>query len=139
MDKKGKNKIRFFLFGLRNAVMYAAIIAAILTVIATIVALVKHGAIINSIYMSYYYGGAFVLMVSVPQLYRRNLPGKEKKIGFSDTLFGFYGWNNTSISEEDEEEYKQLMGEGFWLGILILITGILLIALGVITESIFFK
>jgi len=139
MDKKGKSKINYILTGLKHALLYACIIILALTAIATVVGLIKHIAIIHSIYMSYYYGGAFILMISVPQLYRRDLPGKEKKVGISDTLFGFYGWNNTSDINEEDENYIKLKGEGFLLGLMILVTGLIVIGFAVVMELIFFK
>lgn len=139
MDKNKKHKMKFILTGLKNAVFYACILILALTVIATLVGLIKHISIMHSIYMSYYYGGAFVLLVSVPQLYRRDRPGKEKKVGISDTLFGFYGWNNAQDINEEDDNYGSLKGEGFWLGIMLFVTGLLMLGIGVIMENIFFK
>jgi uncharacterized membrane protein len=140
-NKKADTKLTFkhVLRGLRNAVIFAAIIIALLLVVAIIVAAVTKTNIGRNMYMSCYYGSIFILIVSIPQFYKRNKIGKGRQVRQADTMFGFYGWFGNKYDDETmEKSYEEFQGDGFWLGIMLLVVGILVLATAVILESILF-
>lgn len=141
MEKKNNTKIQAALRGFRYAIYYALLLAVVLSVPGLVVALIRHHSILRSLTMAYYYGGGFVLLVSIPQLYRREQPGSDgkKRSSVSDALFGFYGWNDVAATGgSDGDQNQMLSGVGFWLGIQIFVTGVLLLSFGLIMELLFF-
>jgi len=134
-----KTIFKHVLRGLRNAVIFAAMIIALLLVISIIVTVATKTNLLRNMYMSCYYGSIFVLIVSIPQFYKRNKIGKKRQVRQADTMFGFYGWFGNKYEDEAmEKSYEEFQGDGFWLGIMILVVGIIILATAVILESIFF-
>jgi hypothetical protein len=128
----------YVLRGLRNAVILAAIIIGLLLAGSIIVSLVTKTNIGRNMYMSCYYGSIFVLIVSIPQFYKRNKIGKGKQVRQMDTMFGFYGWFGNKYEDEAMENgFEQFQGDGFWLGIMLIFIGLIVIAAAVILENIF--
>jgi hypothetical protein len=141
IEKKVDAKIIFkhVLRGLRNSIIFAAMIIALLLVVSTIVAVATKSNILSNMYMSCYYGSIFILIVSIPQFYKRKKIGKARQVRHGDTMFGFYGWFGNKYEDETmEKSYEEFQGDGFWLGIMILTVGIIMLATAVILESIFF-
>ena len=134
-----KTIFKHVLRGLRNSVIFAAMIIALLLVISIIVTVATKSNLLRNMYMSCYYGSIFVLIVSIPQFYKRNKIGKKRQVRQADTMFGFYGWFGNKYEDEAmEKSYEEFQGDGFWLGIMILVVGIIILTTAVILESIFF-
>lgn len=133
-------KMKYFLRGLRNILICDAIAALGLSVIAVLVALIRHTSIIESIYRLLYVGGSFVLLVSIPQFYKRSERNRVKDGKFNNPMFGFYDWfgGNDFDDKTIEESYEKFKGEGFWLGLMIVAGGTILILLAMVLEMMFF-
>lgn len=141
MVKKISNKVRnhFLIAGIKNTLICDCIGFLGLAVIGTLLALIKHSSIIKSIYLTLYFGGAFVLILSVPQFYKRNRRGKSKSMPTGGIMFGFYGWfGGESHDESLNGGYEQLANDGFWLGIMLFLGGLVLLLAGVVLENIYF-
>ena len=138
MDNKEKKKLKgvYILKGIRNVLICDGIAAIFLIIIAVVFALIKNASIIKSIYMSFYYGGALALLVAVPQFYKKNRNPKPGESRGSIPLFGFFSRSNSDSSTQ--ESWEDFIVNGFWLGIMITISGTILLALAVILENIFF-
>jgi uncharacterized membrane protein len=142
MDSKEKRKLKkqFILNGLRNALICGGIAIVLLTMFGTILAFIRHSSIPQTIYMTYYFGGAFIVMISVPQFYKRNESGKLRGIRLSNPMFGFYDWFGSSqVDDNMIESFEQFKGDGFWLGMMLITVGLMLFIAGVTMENIFFK
>lgn len=137
-QKNKKSKKDFILRGLRNALLCDAVGVVILTVIGVIVALFKHSYIMRSIYMSYYFGGGIILMVAVPQFYKKSARLRMKGMNTANPMFGFYDWFGADLDEEKDENYENFKNDSFWQGIIMVFCGTVLILFGVLMESIFF-
>ena len=87
-----KTIFKHVLRGLRNAAIFAAIIIVLLLVGSLIVTAVTKTNLGRNMYLSCYYGAIFVLIVSIPQFYKRKKIGKGRQVRQMDTMFGFYGW-----------------------------------------------
>jgi hypothetical protein len=142
MDNKEKKKLKgiYILKGIKNALICDGIAVIFLIIIAFIYALLKNTSIIKSIYMSFYYGGAVALLIAVPQFYKKNEDPKLRKIRRLNPMYGFYDWFGGSESADSAmlESFEEFKGDGFWLGIMITIFGVTLLALAVILENMFF-
>jgi hypothetical protein len=137
--KKTKTKGIYILRGIRNALICDGVAIVFLIVVASVYALIKNASIIKSIYMSFYYGGAVALLLAVPQFYKRNQNSKLQKSRRLNPMFGFYGWFSSGSGESDiMEGFEEFKGDGFWLGMMITLFGIVLLVLAVILENIFF-
>lgn len=142
MNSKEKSKLKrkFILDGLKNALICDVIALIILAIVGVLFALVRHASIMKTIYMTYYFGGAFIVMISVPQFYKRNESGKLRGIRLSNPMFGFYDWFGSSHTDENMmESFEQFKGDGFWLGMMLITIGVVLFAAAVILENMFFK
>lgn len=141
MKKEGSfaNTSRHILKGLRNVFIVDVILLVALFIVAVVVALTTGNSIGKCMYLACYYSAIFILLVSIPQFYKRNEASKHRKIRQMDTMFGFYGWfgnkYNDDIMSESFEDFK---GDGFWMGIMLVTVGTVLLAVGVILENIFF-
>jgi hypothetical protein len=110
-----------------------------LSIIGALVASFKHLAIFGSIAVALYFGGAFVLIVAVPQFYRRKKPHSDLQTG--SMMFGFYGWfGNNSEGELDNtnKDFQLYQNDGFWLGIMLFIGGFVLLFAGAVVDTLFF-
>jgi hypothetical protein len=137
--QKKKNKGIYILRGIRNALICDGVAIIFLIVIASVYALIKNTSIIKSIYMSFYYGGAVALLLAVPQFYKRNHNTKLQKSRRLNPMFGFYSWFSSGSSDSEVMEgFEEFKGDGFWLGIMITFFGLVLLALAVILENLFF-
>jgi hypothetical protein len=139
-DKKMKEaKHRFILLGIKNTLICDGIAILGLSIIGTLLGLIKHTAISRSIPMALYFGGALVLIVSVPQFYRRRKQNAGMQTG--GMLFGFYGWfgsNSESESSSSDKDYQLYQNDGFWLGIMLFLGGMILLIVGAGIENLFF-
>jgi hypothetical protein len=142
MDDKKKKKVKgiYILMGIRNALICDGIAVIFLIILAFVYALIKNASVIRSIYMSFYYGGAVALLIAAPQFYKRNEDPKLRKVKKHNPINSFYDWfgGNDSTDEETQEGFQIFKGDGFWLGIMITVFGVTLLALAVILERMFF-
>ena len=142
MNKKEKNtkKRLYILKGMKNVLICDGIAIVVLVLIATIYSFFKHAYIMKSIYMSFYYGGAAALLIGIPQFYKRNEDTKIRKLRRHNPMFGFYDWFGQSSYDDQamEESFEQFKGEGFWLGMMILFFSLILFAIAITLENIFF-
>lgn len=142
MDKKEKKKLKrlYILKGIKNVLICDGIAIVLLVLIAIIYSLFKHTYIMRSIYMSFYYGGAAALLIGIPQFYKRNEDTKIRKLRRHNPMFGFYDWFGQNSYEDQamEESFEQFKGEGFWLGMMIVFFSLILFAIAVTLENIFF-
>lgn len=138
--KKRKEKMLYILKGIKNALICDVIAIVILTVIGSISALIRHTYIMRSVYMAYYFGGAFVLLIGVPQFYKRKEDPYLRRIRRLNPLYGFYDWFGTPTADKAMmEHFEEFKGDGFWLGLMMTLAGTVLLACGVFVENIFFK
>lgn len=136
MDKRVKRKHIFK--GLKFTVTATLIIAVILAVMSVIYSFVKHTPIVKNIYTTFYYFGAFSLLVAVPQLYKRNEDPQNRKIRRLSPLYGFYDmFENRYVEQAMIESFEEFRGEGFWNGIFVVLFSVILFILAFFLENIY--
>lgn len=132
-------KRTYILKGVKKSLIYSLIAAGILGAIAALYALFAGKYLFKSIAYAYYYFGAFCLIFSIPQLYKRNEDPKVKKIRKENLLYGFRGRISNPYEEKAVRESEgESKNGGFWFGIFIIIFSFCLFFYGVIMESIYF-
>lgn len=136
MDKREKRK--HILKGFRFVLKATLIAAAVLALIAVIYSFIRHTPIVKNIYTTYYYVGAFSLILAVPQLYKRNEDPQNRKIRRLSPLYGFYDmFENKYASEAMDESFKEFRGEGFWSGIYIVMFSLILFLIAFLLENMY--
>lgn len=141
MERKDKKKLKrlYIIKGMKNALICDCIAVVVLIIIASIYSVIKHASFARSVYMSFYYGGAAALLIAVPQFYKRNEKPELRKIRKRSPLFGFADWfSNPTADAAMMESFKEFQGDGFWLGMMVVVFSLVLFALAVILENIFF-
>lgn len=134
----GKRR-RYILGGIKKSLIYSLIAAGILGLIAALYALFANKYLFKSIAYAYYYFGAFCLIFSVPQLYKRNEDPKLRKVRRQTPLFGFKSrFSNPYEDQAMQESFEEFKGEGFWFGIFIVVFSLFLFFYGIIMENIHF-
>lgn len=137
MDK-GKKR-GFILFGLKKSLLYSLIAAVILGILALIYSVLWSKPILRSIAYGFYYGGAFALIFAVPQLYKRNEDSSIRKIRSESPLHGFQNiFKNPYAEKAMLESFEEFRGEGFWLGIFIVIFSLLMFFYGFLIENLYY-
>lgn len=126
------SKREFVFSGVKKAFLYSLIAAGVLTVAAIIYSLVKTSNMATNIYLSYYYFGAFALIFAIPQFYKRNEEPRLRKVRTVNP----FKFNNPYEEKAKLESFKEFKGEGFWVGMFIVLFSIFLFLYAVILESI---
>lgn len=138
MDKRLKRKR--ILKELKFTAFATLIAAAVLAIMSVIYSLVRHASIIKSIYTTFYYFGAFSLLVAVPQLYKRNEDSNNRKIRRLSPLYGFYDMFQSKYAEQAmTESFEEFRGEGFWNGIYVVVFSMILFILAFLLENIYWQ
>ncbi|QCX33457.1 hypothetical protein FDN13_06875 [Caloramator sp. E03] len=134
-----KNKIKYILNGIKSSFIYSLIGAIILALIGVLLCFLKGGNYLRYIYMSFYYGGGFILIFSLPLLLKRNEDPKFRKIKRLNPLYGFYDmFDNPYIEEAMAESYNEFKSDGFWLGIFIVFISLFLFFYAFLLENLYF-
>lgn len=134
-----RKKTRSILNGIKRSLFYSLIAAGILAIIGALYAFFTNKYLFQSIAYAYYYFGAFALILSVPQLYKRNEDSNISRIRRQNPLFGFqHRFSNPYTEKVMEESAEEFKGEGFWFGIFIIMFSLFLFLYGIIMESIYF-
>lgn len=137
MDKR--KKIQYIKRGVKDSFLYSLIAAAALLVIAAIVALIKHISLLQCIFMAFYYGGGFLMIFAVPLLLKRNEDPKLRKVKRLSPLYGFYDmFDNPYLDKEMEESYEEFKSDGFYLGMFIVLTSVLLFLYAGVLEKLYY-
>ncbi|EYE89856.1 hypothetical protein Q428_00150 [Fervidicella metallireducens AeB] len=137
MDKRLKRK--HLVKGIKFS-FYSSLGALILiSIIALVYSLIKSTPIVRNIYISLYYFGGFALMTAVPFLYKRNEDSKIRKIRRLSPLYGFYDmFENPYTDKAMMESFEEFKGDGFTMGMLIILFCVLVMLYGFIIENIYF-
>lgn len=136
MDKREKR--RNILRGAKYTLIVSLIGALILAVLSLIYSFIKPSPVIKNIYTAFYYFGAFVLLIAVPQLYKRDEDPKTRRVRRLSPLYGFYDiFKNEYTEKAMLESFEEFRGEGFWNGIFIVQFSITLLFLGFLLENIY--
>lgn len=129
------SKRRYFLNRTKKSFLYSVFAAAVLSIVSIIYSLVKSSSILESMYLSWYYFGAFSLIFAVPQLYKRNEDSKLRKIRTTDPF-------KTNINPYEEqarlESHEEFKGDGFWSGMFFILFSLLLFLYAFILENIYY-
>lgn len=132
-----RKKRMMVLQGIKRSLFYSVIAAGILAIIGALYAFFTNKYLFLSIAYAYYYFGAFALILSVPQLYKRNENSNITKIRRQNPLFSFqHRFPNPYAEKAMEESHDEFKAEGFWFGILIITFSLFLFFYGFIMENI---
>lgn len=114
------------------------ITVVVLSITSFIYSSIKGYDFLKNTYMLFYYYGAVSLILAVPQLYKKDEDVKLRRIRRQSPLYGFYDINENPYTQEAmEDSFKQFRGDGFLLGISIVIYSFLILFLGFILEKIY--
>lgn len=138
MEGKTNDK-KLILSGILNSLKYSIIAAVALGVIGTLISRVRHTHVIQGIYLSYYCFGVFALIFAIPQLYKRDEDSKTRRVRLLSPLYGFYNiFNNPYAEREMVNSFEEFKGDGFWVGIDIVIFSLALFFYAFIIENIYY-
>lgn len=138
MDNREKRRVIFK--GLRNSFFYSLGVALLLFILTLVYSIIKKSVIIKNTYTVYYYFGAFVLLFSIPLLYKRNEDPKLRRVRSQGFLFGLGNvFRNPYAEKAMLESFEEFRGEGFWPGIFVLFFSIMMFAYAIILENIYFN
>lgn len=138
MEKVSKK--RYILLELKYSILFSFGAGGLLSVLGLITAFFRNKPIVESIYMALYYGGAFVLLISVPQLLKRNEDIRIRKTRRLSPLYGFYDvlFENPYTDNEMMKSFEEFKEDGFWAGITLIVLALMLFIFAFIIEQIYF-
>jgi hypothetical protein len=131
MNKRSKRS--FILLGAKRALLFSMGAAGVLSIIVVIYSLIKSSPIMRNVYTSLYYLGAFSLIFSVPQLYKRNEDASLRKVRATNI---FKPNRNPYEEQAMMESFEEFRGDGFWTGMFIVLFSILLFSYAIVLEKI---
>lgn len=133
-------KRKAIILGLRNSFLYSLGAALLLFVITLVYSIVRKSMVIKNTYTAYYYFGAFVLIFSIPLLYKRNEDPKLRRVRSQGFLFGLGNvFRNPYAEKAMLESFEEFKGEGFWPGIFVVFFSIMMFIYAIILENIYFN
>lgn len=137
--KRGDIK-KVILRGFIASFLYSLAAALLILVIALVYSIIKKSSVIKNAYTAYYYFGAFVLLFSIPLLYKRNEDPKLRRVRSQGFLFGLGNvFRNPYAEKAMLESFEEFRGEGFWPGIFVIFFSIMMFAYAIILENIYFN
>lgn len=137
--KRGTNDIKWIMSSLLRSLKYSLVLALVLGIIGGIIAIVRGNPFITGVYLTYYIAGVLALVVSIPQLYKRDEDSKVRRVRLLSPLYGFNNvFNNPYAESEMIKSFDEFRGEGFWTGINIVVYALSLWFYGFIVENIYF-
>jgi len=130
---------RFILQGIKKSFIYSLVSLVLILVVSLIFSFIKGTSFLKLSYTLLYALGAFSSIFSVSYFFKKDEDPKIALYRRKNPLFGFYSIFDNPYAERAElESIEEFKGEGFWIGVFIVLYSILILIFAVLVEKIYY-